>query len=72
MKDTDNEVNNNFTEILEEKGLKISGYSLENLAETIEIPNHPWFIGCQFHPEFTSNPKDGHPLFSSFIKALLK
>ena len=37
----------------------------------VEIPDHPWFIGCQFHPEFTSTPRDGHPLFSGFVKAAL-
>ena len=41
------------------------------LVEIIEIPRHPWFVGCQFHPEFTSTPRDGHPLFSSFVRAAL-
>ena len=40
-----------------------------NLVEIIEIPQHPWFVGCQFHPEFTSTPRDGHPLFSAFLQA---
>jgi len=44
----------------------------ERLVETIEIPNHPWFFACQFHPEFTSNPRKGHPLFTAFVKAALK
>lgn len=64
------EVNATFISILEAAGLKISGYSKDNnLVEVVEIPNHPWFLGCQFHPEFTSNPRDGHPLFISFVKA---
>jgi len=41
------------------------------LVEVIEVPDHPWFVGCQFHPEFTSTPRDGHPLFTGFIKAAL-
>lgn len=40
-----------------------------NLVEVIELPDHPWFIGCQFHPEFTSTPRDGHPLFTAFVEA---
>ncbi|MEO1735992.1 synthase [Salmonella enterica subsp. enterica serovar Typhimurium] len=39
------------------------------LVEIIEVPNHPWFVACQFHPEFTSTPRDGHPLFAGFVKA---
>ena len=42
-----------------------------NLVEIIEIPSHPWFVGCQFHPEFTSTPRDGHPLFNAFLTAAL-
>ena len=50
--------------------MKVSGVSEnENLVEIIELPNHPWFLGCQFHPEFTSTPRDGHPLFIQFIEA---
>ncbi len=45
--------------------------TLGNLIEIIEIPNHPWFVGCQFHPEFISKPCYGHPLFNSFIKAAI-
>jgi CTP synthase len=41
------------------------------LVEVVEIPDHPWFVGCQFHPEFTSTPRDGHPLFTGFIKAAI-
>jgi CTP synthase len=46
-----------------------SGLSVDNLVEMTELPGHPWFIASQFHPEFTSNPRDGHPLFSGFIVA---
>ena len=64
------EVNNNLIKQSTDKGLKIAGLSTDNkLVEIIENPNHPWFIGVQFHPEFTSNPRKGHPLFSGFIKA---
>ena len=64
------EVNNNLINQITDKGLKIAGLSTDNkLVEIIENPNHPWFIGVQFHPEFTSNPRKGHPLFSGFIKA---
>ncbi|WP_166168383.1 CTP synthase [Acinetobacter sp. SA01] len=67
------EMNNRFIPVLEEKGLKISGYSpVQHLVETVEIPQHPWFIAVQFHPEFTSSPRDGHPLFASFIDAAKK
>jgi CTP synthase len=66
------EVNNDLINQLEQAGLKVSGHSQDGkLVEMIELPNHRWFIGCQFHPEFTSNPRDGHPLFISFIKASL-
>jgi CTP synthase len=64
------EVNQQFVARLEQAGLKVSGRSKDGLlVEIIELPNHPWFIGCQFHPEFTSTPRDGHPLFSGFIQA---
>nr|BET44751.1 MAG: CTP synthase (glutamine hydrolyzing) [Candidatus Aschnera chinzeii] len=63
-------VNNEYLQPIKENGLCISGYSKNNkLIEIIELPNHPWFIGCQFHPEFTSTPRSGHPLFIDFIKA---
>jgi CTP synthase len=66
------EINNRFIDTLQIHGLKISGYSEgSKLVEMIELPNHPWFIGCQFHPEFTSTPRKGHPLFSGFIEAAL-
>lgn len=64
------EVNGTYIEKLEAAGLKISGWSHDNrLVEIIEIPDHPWFIAAQFHPEFTSTPRDGHPLFRGFIEA---
>jgi CTP synthase len=64
------EFNNRYREPLEEKGLILSGISMDGkLVEVVEISEHPWFFACQFHPEFTSTPRDGHPLFSSFIKA---
>jgi CTP synthase len=64
------EVNNQYLERLEQAGLTISGRSLDGeLVEVIELAEHPWFIATQFHPEFTSNPRDGHPLFSSYICA---
>jgi CTP synthase len=64
------EVNNLLLDQLEAAGLKISGRSVDGkLVEMIELPNHPWFIGCQFHPEFTSTPREGHALFTAFITA---
>ncbi|MDT8398084.1 MAG: CTP synthase [Pseudomonadales bacterium] len=67
------ELNNNYVEALEEKGMQITGKSLDgNLMEVVEIRDHPWFLACQFHPEFTSTPRDGHPLFSGFIEAAIK
>ncbi|MFU8797766.1 MAG: CTP synthase [Gammaproteobacteria bacterium] len=64
------EVNNQLIDTLASQGLIISGRSVDGqLVEMIELTNHPWFIGCQFHPEFTSTPRDGHPLFTSFITA---
>ncbi len=64
------EFNNNYRERLEEKGLVIAGLSTDaRLVEIVEIADHPWFIGCQFHPEFTSTPRDGHPLFTGFVRA---
>jgi CTP synthase len=66
------EVNNNYVELLQKAGLKIAGRSMDGeLVEVIEAPNHPWFLACQFHPEFTSTPRYGHPLFTGFIKAAL-
>lgn len=64
------EVNEHYVPALQEAGLIISGLSQDNnLVEMIELPDHPWFVACQFHPEFTSTPRDGHPLFTSFIVA---
>ena len=64
------EMNNRYIEPLEQAGMTISGYSAkQHLVESVEIPNHPWFIAVQFHPEFTSSPRGGHPLFNSFVKA---
>ncbi|HZP13063.1 MAG TPA: CTP synthase [Nevskiaceae bacterium] len=64
------EFNNNYRPQLEAKGFVISGETVEDqLVEMIELPDHPWFVACQFHPEFTSTPRDGHPLFNGFIKA---
>jgi len=64
------EVNNNYRKVLADAGLCFSGLSVDNLVEMVEIPDHPWFLASQFHPEFTSNPRDGHPLFKSFISAV--
>jgi CTP synthase len=64
------EFNNTYMDPLQEAGLAIAGKTIDgNLVEVIEVPGHPWFIGCQFHPEFTSTPRDGHPLFRGFIEA---
>lgn len=68
------EVNNNYVEQLKAAGLVISARTpAENLCEMIELPQnvHPWFVACQFHPEFTSNPRTGHPLFTAYVKAAL-
>jgi CTP synthase len=66
------EVNNNYRPRLEKAGMKFSGTSVDDLVEMVEIPGHPWFLASQFHPEFTSNPRDGHPLFIGFITAARK
>jgi len=64
------EFNNGYLEQLQNAGLVIAGKSIDdNLVEVIELKDHPWFIACQFHPEFTSTPRDGHPLFSGFVQA---
>jgi CTP synthase len=67
------EVNNNFVCQLQDGGMQVGGWS-ENktLVEMIEISDHPWFLACQFHPEFTSTPRNGHPLFTSFVEASLE
>jgi CTP synthase len=66
------EVNNNYRERLQNAGLRFSGLSVDDLVEMVELPGHPWFVASQFHPEFTSNPRDGHPLFKGFITAARK
>jgi CTP synthase len=67
------EFNNTYLEKLQQAGLVISGKSTDGaLVEMIELEDHPWFLGCQFHPEFTSTPRDGHPLFTGFIRAALQ
>ncbi|CAN6961261.1 CTP synthase [Psychrobacter okhotskensis] len=64
------EMNNRYIEPLEQAGMTISGYSAkQHLVESVEIADHPWFVAVQFHPEFTSSPRGGHPLFNSFVKA---
>jgi CTP synthase len=66
------EFNNRYCDPLKDAGMRFSGWSLDSkLVEIIEIPEHPWFVGCQFHPEFTSTPRDGHPLFCGFVNAAL-
>ncbi|MEY8248944.1 MAG: CTP synthase [Bermanella sp.] len=67
------EVNNNYLEVLEKNGLRIAGRSMDGtLVEVVEVVDHPWFVACQFHPEFTSTPRDGHGLFTAFIGAAKK
>lgn len=64
------EFNNNYMQILESAGLSFTGKSIDDkLVEVVEVKTHPWFIACQFHPEFTSTPRDGHPLFTGFVRA---
>jgi CTP synthase len=64
------EFNNRYRQQFEDLGLIIAGKSMDDLlVEMIELPNHPWFVACQFHPEFTSTPRDGHPLFIGFVRA---
>ncbi|MBK8753169.1 MAG: CTP synthase [Candidatus Competibacteraceae bacterium] len=67
------EFNNRYREPLHAAGMAFSGHSLDDrLVEMIELPGHPWFLGCQFHPEFTSTPRAGHPLFHGFVKAAIR
>jgi len=67
------EFNNHYRDVFQKHGMVLSGLSMdETLVEIIELPDHPWFIACQFHPEFTSTPRDGHPLFTGFIEAALR
>jgi len=64
------EFNNQYLDALEKAGLLVAGISLDDkLVEVVGIPDHPWFVACQFHPEFTSTPRNGHPLFSGFVLA---
>ena len=64
------EFNNGYRQDLEDAGMKVAGTSIDGrLVEMIEIPSHPWFVACQFHPEFTSTPRYGHPLFKGFVEA---
>jgi len=66
------EFNNTYLEQLSNAGLVFAGFSIDGLVEVIELPDHPWFLACQFHPEFQSNPRDGHPLFTGFVAAARK
>ncbi|MCL2435912.1 MAG: CTP synthase [Lentimicrobiaceae bacterium] len=67
------EVNNDYCDVLVEKGMIIRGTSPnKTIVEMMELPNHPWFVGCQFHPEFKSRPNHPHPLFMGFIKAAIR
>jgi CTP synthase len=63
------EFNNNYLEAYTRAGMRFSGFSRDGLVEIIELPGHPWFVATQFHPEFTSTPRDGHPLFTGFVRA---
>ena len=66
------EVNNDYRDLLEQHGMRLCGFSPDTkLVEMIELPDHPWFVGGQFHPEFKSRPRRPHPLFREFIKASL-
>ena len=66
------EVNPNYKDKMIEQGLDVVGTSIDGkLVEMIELPSHKWFLACQFHPEFTSNPRDGHPIFNSYIKSTI-
>ncbi|MGC4027597.1 MAG: CTP synthase [Steroidobacteraceae bacterium] len=63
------EFNNNYLDRYRQAGLRFSGFSQDGLVEIVELPGHPWFLATQFHPEFTSTPRDGHPLFTAFVRA---
>ena len=66
------EVNNQYLQRIKDKGLRVAANTrAEQLCEIVELPAHPWFVACQFHPEFTSTPRQGHPLFKAFIEAAL-
>jgi CTP synthase len=67
------EFNNSYKDNFSKRGIRFSGLNQDlNLVEIVELPNHPWFIGVQFHPEFKSRPNRAHPLFREFIKAAIK
>ena len=66
------EFNNSYRKQFNDAGMKFSGVSVDNLVEVIELPSHKWFVGCQFHPEFTSTPRKGHPLFTHFVESILE
>jgi CTP synthase len=66
------EFNNRYLPAVQQAGLTVSGMSEDDLVEVVELKDHPWFVGVQFHPEFKSTPRDGHPLFTSFIQAALR
>jgi CTP synthase len=63
------EFNNHYLDAMSAAGLVFSGFSIDGLVEVVELPRHPWFLASQFHPEFRSNPRDGHPLFTGFVRA---
>ncbi|MSQ51089.1 MAG: CTP synthase [Betaproteobacteria bacterium] len=66
------EVNSQYLQRIKDRGLRVAAYTrAEQLCEMVELPAHPWFVACQFHPEFTSSPRQGHPLFKAFIEAAL-
>ena len=66
------EFNNSYRKQFNNAGMKFSGVSVDDLVEVIELPSHKWFVGCQFHPEFTSTPRKGHPLFTHFVDSILE
>ena len=67
------EVNSNYVTDLMDAGLKVGAWSnVNDLVEMVELDDHPWFLGCQFHPEFKSTPRDGHPLFTGFVTAAIE
>ena len=63
------EFNNTYLDRMRAAGLRFSAFSEDGLVEIVELPSHPWFVAVQFHPEFTSTPRDSHPLFASFVQA---
>ncbi len=66
------EFNNSYQKQFKDAGMNFSGVSVDDLVEVIELPSHKWFVGCQFHPEFTSTPRKGHPLFKHFVESILE